>query len=526
MEQTERKHWMGPAGVALTLGLTSLLASRAGLAGSWVGDDWHMVGNYLYGDWAQLGAVFEHNAAHYLFTESKVGPYRPVTMLSLLATHLLVPEPWLHHLVSWLLHVLTALLLFVVLRHMLHRPEQTSGRAGDALSAFLAGIFLLSPVHVEAYVWINGRSDLLGGLWLVALAFLLHSPRVESSRRLGPALLIGLVAFLGASSKLPFAIAAAAGWLAWVVRDRSPLRWIFGVAIFGGVGAHLVLRAFFAPFGGELGTSQSILLDQGVWLALPKLFGRGLVALVALRAEAMQSLSWTLFGPWSFYDGLGLVLIALVLLALFRRRDWPSLIYFVGAFLTLAPVVVVSRSFWMGFDRYLYMPSVLLLLAAAQVSLHGPREASERRRLVYRVLGVALLVVAAVGTREASGAYASQEAFDEALLRDHSDDPTIHYYFARAANRSGDEAGLRERLSAMPPLPWPRPIIAPTYELALKISDTPRAHQAIDALVASTDDGVSCVEIRQQLEVWRDRGPNPSVDDALAAAHNKLHCTP
>jgi hypothetical protein len=78
----------------------------------------------------------------------------------------------------------------------------------------------------------------------------------------------------------------------------------------------------------------------------------------------------------------------------------------------------------------------------------------------------------------------------------------------------------------MPPLPWPRPIIAPTYELALKISDTPRAHQAIDALVASTDDGVSCVEIRQQLEVWRDRGPNPSVDHALAAAHNKLHCTP
>ncbi|MBW2548813.1 MAG: hypothetical protein JRE82_16630, partial [Deltaproteobacteria bacterium] len=253
------------------------------------------------------------------------------------------------------------------------------------------------------------------------------------------------------------------------------------------------------------GTSQSILLDQGVWLALPKLFGRGLVALVALRAEAMQSLSWTLFGPWSFYDGLGLVLIALVLLALFRRRDWPSLIYFVGAFLTLAPVVVVSRSFWMGFDRYLYMPSVLLLLAAAQVSLHGPREASERRRLAYRVLGVALLVVAAVGTREASRAYASQEAFDQALLRDHSDDPTIHYYFARAANRSGDEADLRERLSAMPPLPWPRPIIAPIYELALKISDTPRAHQAIDALVASTDDGVSCVEIRQQL---------------------KLHCTP
>jgi hypothetical protein len=485
-----------------------------------------MVGNYLYGDWAELGAVFKRNAGYYLFTEDKVGPYRPVTMLTLLATHLLVPEPWLHHLVSWLLHVVTALLLFVVLRQMLRRPEDTSIGAGDTFSAFLASIFFLHPVHVEAYVWINGRSDLLGGFWLVALAFLLNSPRTESSGRLGSALLIGLVAFLGASSKLPFVIAAGAIWLAWVVRDQSPLRRIYGAAIVGGVGMHLVLRAFFAAFGGALGTSQSILFDQGVWLALPKLFGRGLVAFVVLRAEAMQSLSWTLLGPWSLYDGLGLVLIALVLFVLIRRRDWPSLIYFVGAFLTLAPVVVVSRSFWMGFDRYLYMPSILLLLAAAHSTLRGRREASKGLRLGYRALGIALLLLAAVGTRDASRAYASQEAFDQALLRDHPDDPTIHYYLARAADRSGDRAALVEQLSAMPPLPWPRPIIAPTYELAAKISDAPRAHQAIDALVASTDDGVSCVEIRQQLETWRDRAPNPSIDDALIAAHSNLSCTP
>jgi hypothetical protein len=107
---------------------------------------------------------------------------------------------------------------------------------------------------------------------------------------------------------------------------------------------------------------------------------------------------------------------------------------------------------------------------------------------------------------------------------DHPADPSIHYYFARAADRSGDEAGLRERLSAMPPLPWPRPIIAPIYELAAKISDGTRAHQAIDALVASKDDGVSCTEIRQQLETWRDRAPNPSIADALTVALDGLSC--
>ena len=526
MEQTEREHRIRLAGFALVLVVVSLVTTWVGLAGSWVGDDWHMVNNYLYGDWAELGAVFKRNAAYYLFTDDKVGPYRPATMLTLLATHLLVPEPWFHHLVSWVLHAVTALLLFTVLRQQLIRYEDASKGVADTVSALFAGIFFLHPVHVEAYVWINGRSDLLAGFWLVALAFLLNRSANESSRRVGSALMIGLVAFLGASSKLPFVIAAAAVWLAWAVRDRSSLRGVYGAAMTFGVGAHVVLRAVFAPFGGQLGTSQNILLDQGVWLALPKLFGQGLGALMALRAEAMQSLSWVLFGPWSFYDWVGLVLIVLALFGVVRRRDWPGLIYLVGAFLTLAPVVVVSRSFWMGFDRYLYMSSVLLLFAAAPYALRGFVRGRRDNNLAVGALWVVVLLLAASHTHDASAAYASQEAYDRALLSDHSDDPTIHYYFARAADRSGDMAGLQERLSAMPPPPWPRPIIVPTYELAVKAADEPKAHQAISALLGSQSDGTSCSEIQRQLAKWRDRAPNPSVGDALADGLESLPCTP
>lgn len=524
MEHTDRKHWIRLTAFALVLVAVSLMTTWVGLAGSWVGDDWHMVGNYLYGDWAELGAVFQRNAAYYLFTDDKVGPYRPVTMLTLLATHLLAPEPWLHHLVSWILHAVTALLLFGVLRQVLSRSEHASVGEPDTISAFLAGIFFLNPVHVEAYVWINGRSDLLGGFWLVALAFLLHKTLSESSARLGSVLVIGLVGFLGASSKLPFVIAAGAVWLAWAIRDRSPLRAIYGAALAGGVGVHLVLRSIFAPFRGQLGTSGSILLEQDVWLTLPKLFGRGLTALMVLRAEAMQSLSWILFGPWSLLAWIGFALIALILVVLVRRRAWTSLVYFVGAFLTLAPVVVVSRSFWMGFDRYLYMPSILLMLAVAQAAAGRRVAVPKHQRAGRAAFGVAFLFLAAVGTSDASRAYANQEAFDRALLRDHADDPTIHYYFARAADRSGDTAGLREHLSAMPSPPWPRPIIAPTYELAAKVSDNAKARTAIRALVDSENEGVPCSEIQQQLVTWRDRAPNPATADALTASLTKLSC--
>ena len=179
----------------------------------------------------------------------------------------------------------------------------------------------------------------------------------------------------------------------------------------------------------------------------------------------------------------------------------------------------------MGFDRYLYMPSVLVLLAVAP---YVARAVSRRpgRRTAFGALGVTALLVASFLTHAASSAYASQEAYDRALLIEHPDDPTIHYYFARAADRSGDEARLRERLSAMPPPPWPRPIIVPTYELAAKASDSPRTRQAIDALVASKDDGVSCSGIRHQLETWRSRAPDPSIADALTTALDDLSCTP
>lgn len=521
MEGTDKQRlhlWGFGAGVVLA----SVLATWVGLSGSWVGDDWHMVNNYLYGDWAELGAVFERNAAYYLFTDDKVGPYRPATMLTLLATHLLVSEPWLHHLVSWLLHAATALLLFAVLR----RPnDDLPTQTTDAVAALFAALFFLHPVHVESYVWINGRSDLLGGFWLAALAFVLAKARDLSSPRFGPPFVVGLVAFLGASSKLPFVIAAGAVWLAWAIRGRLAARRVYGAAIALGVGAHLFLRMVFAPFRDQLGTSGSILLDPGVWASLPKLMGKGAEALLTFRAEAMQSLSWVLFGPWSFGDWVGLATTVFALLFLARRRDWPGLVYAIGALLTLAPVVVVSRSFWMGFDRYLYMPSILVVLAVAPyvVSAVSRRPG---RRLAFSAIAVIALVFASFMTHRASAAYASQEAYDRALLIDHSDDPTTHYYFARATDRSGDEAGLRARLSAMPPPPWPRPIIVPTYELAAKVSDAPRMREAIDALVLSENDGTSCSDIRQQLATWRSRAPDTSTVDALTAALEGLSCRP
>ncbi|MGB5809751.1 MAG: hypothetical protein WBG86_04420, partial [Polyangiales bacterium] len=439
MEQRDRKQELHLAGFAIALVAVSLAATWVGLSGTWVSDDWHMVNNYLYGDWAELGAVFRRNAAYYLFTEDQAGPYRPITMLTLLGTHLLAPAPWLHHLVSWLLHVATSLLLFAVLRQQID-SRNVGGPLVTSVAAGLAGLFFLHPAAVEAYVWINGRSDLVAGFWLVALVFALNLDRAPTSKPAVDVVLVAVITFLGAGSKLPFVLAAGAAWLAWALRTRSSRRVTYGIAIVVAIAAHAALRSAFAPFAGSLGSGDDVLLDSGVWATLPKLFAQAAVSLAFFRAEAMRSLSWVLLGPWTPIDVLAFVAVLLAGTWLLWKRDRPGVVYFGGALATLAPVVIVSRSFWMGFDRYLYMPSVLLLLAAGP---HVLSTVQRMRRPIAASVVVALLLVASVQTHRASGTYASQSAHDQALLRDHPEDPSVHYYLARAANRSGDRSALR-----------------------------------------------------------------------------------
>ena len=217
------------------------------------------------------------------------------------------------------MHAATSLLLFALLRSSGPAARPVTDVTNDVVAAGLAALFFLHPVHVESYVWINGRSDLLAGFWLAALAFSLNQMSRAPREGLRPVLVLGLVAFLGASSKLPFAIAAVAAWLAWAIRTRAPQSRVAGSAIGVGIGAHLILRAVFAPFRGQLGASENVFSDPAIWLSVPRLTANGTGALLAFRAEAMQSMSWMLFGRWSTFEWLGLAIVLLVPLFLSYR---------------------------------------------------------------------------------------------------------------------------------------------------------------------------------------------------------------
>ncbi|MEP6602681.1 MAG: tetratricopeptide repeat protein [Spartobacteria bacterium] len=94
---------------------------------------------------------------HWAFTHPHAGNWHPVTTLShMLDCQLFGLNAGAHHCVNVLLQILSALLLFVVLRNM------TSAMWP---SAFVAAIFAIHPLRVESVAWIAERKDLLSGIF-------------------------------------------------------------------------------------------------------------------------------------------------------------------------------------------------------------------------------------------------------------------------------------------------------------------------------------------------------------------------
>ncbi|MDP8990025.1 MAG: tetratricopeptide repeat protein [Acidobacteriota bacterium] len=104
------------------------------------------------------------------------GNWIPVTLLShILDVQLFGMRSGMHHLVNVSFHALSALLLFLSLRRV-------TGARG--LSAFVAFVFALHPLHVGSVAWVAERKDVLSAFfWFLALyAYLRYTERPSLGR--------------------------------------------------------------------------------------------------------------------------------------------------------------------------------------------------------------------------------------------------------------------------------------------------------------------------------------------------------
>ena len=126
----------------------------------------------------------EESAGRLLSLE--IGHWHPVTWLS----HMLDARVWGlraggHHLTNVLLHMATAILLFLALKQM-------TGALWRSVA--VAALFAVHPQRVESVAWIAERKDVLSGLFFMAtiLAYLRYTARPSLARYAIVALLFAL----------------------------------------------------------------------------------------------------------------------------------------------------------------------------------------------------------------------------------------------------------------------------------------------------------------------------------------------
>jgi protein O-mannosyl-transferase len=283
-------------------------------------------------------------------------------------------DPHVFHAANVALHVLAAVMAFVVVRRLLRRVSDDSTRI-DLAAGIGAMLFAVHPVQVECVAWVSGLKDVLAGLLaLVAIdRYLVYAtlPRERSSLR-ATAYVLAMLATAAAMLAKPSAVAVApivAMLDVFVLRRR----------------AVDVLRGTIPLF---LMTVPTILIGRHFQPAAALTTGvsPGLRPLVA--TDALAYYAWKLLAPLrlcvdygrhpSFAVASGavwwtwLVPAALGTLAWLVRRRAPLVAAGAGVFVVaLLPVLGLVPFDFQEYstvaDHYLYLPMLGVALIAAQV---------------------------------------------------------------------------------------------------------------------------------------------------------------
>jgi tetratricopeptide (TPR) repeat protein len=136
--------------------------------------------NYYIYDNPQITSGISWQSLGQAFTKPHFFMWHPLTTISHMADcQLFGLNPLGHHLVSVAIHIVNALLLLWILQNI-------TGAIWP--SAFVAAVFALHPIQVEAVAWASERKTVLSGLfWLLTMAVYIHYAR---GPRLGRYLLV------------------------------------------------------------------------------------------------------------------------------------------------------------------------------------------------------------------------------------------------------------------------------------------------------------------------------------------------
>ncbi|MBI4559620.1 MAG: tetratricopeptide repeat protein [Candidatus Hydrogenedentes bacterium] len=299
------------------------------------------------------------------FTTGTNSNWHPLTWLShMLDVSLFGLNPVGHHFTSLVLHLVNTALLYWLLRRM-------TGERG--LSAVVAALFAVHPLHVESVAWVAERKDVLSTMFwfLTTLAYVRYVEKPDWGRY---GVVVGLFA-LGLMAKpmlvtLPFTLLLLDYWPLQRVVAITPAaeggRYrnfghliIEKIPLFVLAAASCVITYLVQRGGGAMTSSTNI--------ALPTRVGNAVVAYANYLGKALWPHGLAAYYPhlgpelrWWMLIGPLLVLILTTALVLWRRRAQPYLpvgwFWYLGALVPVIGLVQVGEQAMA--DRYTYVPVI------------------------------------------------------------------------------------------------------------------------------------------------------------------------
>lgn len=362
--------------------LAVVYAQTAGFDYVYVDDVQYVLANSQVRDGLSLEGL------RWAFGSFYMSNWHPLTWLShMFDASLFGTAPVPAHLHNALLHGVMSLMVFLYLRRF----------GGEVAAAVLSLLFLAHPLHVESVAWVAERKDLLSGIFFL-LALMLYDryqgrPGVAGYAAIAVCYLLAVMSKAMAVTLPAVLVILDLGWyrhggqrrvqFSEVVRSILEKLPLFAMAAIFSAVAIIAQRE-----GGALVTAEATSL-------LERVTNAGYGYLVYLR-QSLLPLGLAAFYPLDMQKSLASLAVPLLLLLawlLAAIRWWdrkPLLAAGLAYYLvTLLPVIgLVQVGVQLHADRYMYLPSVGLLLALQAVF---PAVNSQRFPLGVTLAGVFLV---------------------------------------------------------------------------------------------------------------------------------------
>ena len=370
------------------------------------------------------------DGAAWALRTTREGNWHPLTWLS----HQLDAQVWGlnphgHHATSVLLHAANAVLVFLLLRRLVFPGSASPGSASAGLApvpggaatagaTLAAAFFALHPLRVESVAWVAERKDVLSAffglfalrLWVesVVAGSAAGSAEGRGSRAPGR-FLAGSIALYaaGLASKpmlvtLPFVMLLLDVWPLRRWRASSAIRrslWFEKAPFFALAAISCVVTLVAQSRAETVAPLSEIRFGDRL--------GNAAISVVLYLVRTIWPLNLSVFYPHPGARPLGVVLAAAALvaaltvaaLALRRAAPWLAVgwLWFLGMLVPVLGLVQVGEQALA--DRYTYLPSIgLALAAAAAIAWAAARLRGSPRRTM---LVIGFVVVAALGVATA-----------------------------------------------------------------------------------------------------------------------------